>query len=392
MKSVVVVVLAAAGCVEGLAPEELGLGRRVGMFPGEVSAILPPMTDALGNLYVATGVPDSTGVPQPGTAHAALSRGGWSDGCPTGTGARGGALGWIGTDLGRGWLWTRDAIVELRANDGSCETKLDVDPVSSSDLVLVAVAPLVHRDVSGRFTMAVITTGAQPTPYLATLDLELGLVRASSALGTVEVLAVGADLDAGEAAFYVRDAAGPRILLARPFEGQVGTIPVSGTADPAPRLGEIGFAADGSVAATLRSDVVAVGTRTGVTIAAAPFSVASLELDDDGGLWLTSATPTPSLARVATGQLGPARPWASAQAIDAALAAGVTVIDERGEQRAASRWKAHAAYGGSALVPPRAAPRYGLGARAVLVADPPVDRGGIPYSELAVVPVGVALP
>jgi hypothetical protein len=392
MRSILLPALFAAGCVEGLAPEEIGIGRRVGMYPGDVAAVLPPLTDPQGNLYVVTGVPDSTGVPQPGTAHSGGARGGWSVGCATGTGLEGGARGWIGAFDGRGWFWTGTAIVELDVASGGCTTKLDTDPVSASDLMIVAAAPLLVRNISGRYAMAIVKTLADTQPHLVTIDLDLGLLGGSQALGAVEVLAVGADEDAGEAAFMLRDASGTRVAIARAYEGIVATIPVTGMAPSGAVLGELGFGTDGSVAAVLGTTMLATGSRAGLTIGAAPFTASTLEHDDDGQLWLAGIDASgPRIAPLVTGQMGTMQTWTCAKTLDQALANGVVVIDERAGERTATRWTAHAASGPSALLPQQSAPAYAVGARAILIADPAVDRGGIPYSQLAVIPVGVVM-
>jgi hypothetical protein len=383
----------AGGCVEGLEPAEVGLGRRVGMFPGAIAATLPPMTDRAGNIYVATGMPDDTGTPQPGVALVGGARGGWSEGCATGEGARGGALGWIGATAERGWLWTATAIVELDAATGACRVVLDRDPVSDSDLVVLAAAPLVDETVSGVFAMAIVAAGTDPAAHLITIDLDLGVVRSSAALGTVDVLAVGAGGD--DAAFAIRDGAGTRIVLARPHAGITGSIAAT-MPDVATGglVGEIAFGTDGSIAAVLGRDAIAIGTAGGLATDSIAFAARTIERDDGGTLWLVGdgAGDMPQVAAIAGGRIVNAGEWATARAIDDALSTGVIVVDERGGMRVATRWTAHGAHGTSALVAPRRAPAYAVGARAVLVADPPVDRGGIPYSQLAVVPVGVEFP
>ncbi len=382
------------GCVEGLAPEEIGIGRRVGLYPGDIAAVLPPLTDEVGNLYVVTGQPDSTGSPQPGTAHSGGARGGWSAGCATGTGTLGGARGWIGASAGRGWLWTKTAIVELDVATGTCATKLDTDAVSASDVQFLAAAPLVDESVSGRFALAILTSGAEPTPHLATIDLDLGLVRESTPLPGAQVFAVGADVDTAEAAFLISDASGARVLIARAHAGIVTTLPVAGALPAAPaEVGEIAFGSDGSIAANLDGTTLALGTRAGLAISAAPMGIRTIERDDAGHLWLAGMDAAGAkVASITGGVASAAQPWSCATAVDQALSAGVIVIDERSGDRTATKWHAHAAYGVSALLPMRAAPAYAVGARAVLVADPAVDRGGISYSQLAVVPVGVEFP
>jgi hypothetical protein len=377
------------GCIEPLAPAELGLGRRIGSFPGEVAAVLPPMTDRDGNLYVATGVPDGRGIPQPGIAHVGGSRGGWSDGCPTGEGTRGGAVGWVGATSGRGWLWTGTAILELDATSGACKTLLDIDPVSASDVVMLAVAPWLSETVSGTFAVAMIATGSDPTPRIVTIDLDLGVLRPHQAFPGATVLATG---DGGnQAAFLVADGLGTRIVLALPHLGQVGSIPVAGSLASSPVVGQIAFGEDGDVAAIVGSQL-AVGTVTGITATAPVEGLQpwSIERDDEARLWVVGERDgAPWVSGVTGGQLATVTPWTCASDVDAVLSAGVVVIDERTGGRVATRWQAHGAHGGSALLAMRGASPYAVGVRAVLIADPPVDRGGIPYSQIASVPVGV---
>jgi hypothetical protein len=390
MKHVLALACLLGGCVEGLAPAEVGIGRVVGAYPGNVAAVLPPMTDERGNLFVVTGMPDSTGMPQPGTAHSGGARGRWSAGCKTGTGTRGSARGWIGAVAGRGWLWTATAIVELDVATGQCTTKLDTDPVSASDVIFLGVAPLVDWTVSGRFAVAIVTTGVESKPHLATIDLGLGLVRTSEPLAVTEVLAVGADRAQTQAGFLVRDGSGLRVLIARPHETTYESIAVAGTATARTLPGDLAIGDDGTIAAILGGDAIAVGTRAGLAISPATFTPHTIDRDDDGGLWLTGLAGTePRIASLRAGMLDRSAPWSCATRIDQALDTGIVVIDERGGERVAARWRAHGATGASALLPTRSVPAYAVGSRAVLVADPPVDRGGIAYSQLAVVPVGV---
>jgi hypothetical protein len=363
------------------------------MYPGELAAFLPPMTDRAGNLYVVTGQPDTTGSPQPGTAHTGGARGGWSAGCSTGNGTYGGARGWIGAVAGRGWLWTKTQIVEMDVGAANCTTKLDIDPSSMGDIIYRAVAPLLEETVSGKFAVAIINIGSDPTRYLVTLDLDLAAIRDSVALVDTQVLSTGADHETGEAAFLITDAAGTRLLLAKPNDGITAEIPVSGTVpEETAEVGEIAFGDDGSIIAEVRTDTVAVGTRDGLTITPAPLTARTVDRDDDGHAFLLGTDANgPAFAPVTDGQLGGELPWSNAIAVDGALANEVVVLDERAGNRTATKWKAHSAYGPSALLPRRSAPHYAVDTRAVLVADPPVDRGGIPYSQIAVVPVGVEL-
>ncbi|HEY4176744.1 MAG TPA: hypothetical protein VGM90_07930 [Kofleriaceae bacterium] len=407
MKKFLFIAIALAGCVDGLQPAEVGMGRRVGTgdVQGDVSAVLPPMTDRSGNIYVVSGEPDSTGIPQPGTFWVGDSQGEWTQGCLTGEGIRGGALGWIGATSDRGWLWTGTQIVEVIPDYANwsevgeislCRSKLDVDTVSQADIFYKAVAPFVDETVSGDFAVGAITLGATPTVYLSTFQLDIGdfgVVTNSLALGDVDVLATGANPSTREAAFLVRDAAGPRIVIAKPNAKSLTTILVNGTLPTTTLISQLTFASDGSIAAVLDDHTVLVGNRSGVTVSPAPFTARGIETDDDGNAHLIGvASDVAQVATIHEGLLGVGQEWSVAMSVEAQLAAGVVVVDYLSGSRDAHRWQTHAAAGGISLVQRYHAPAYAVGARAVLVANPAVDRGGVKYSQLAVVPVGVELP
>lgn len=389
-RTLVVLVLAVtSACVSGLEPGELGTGRAIGAYPGEPAAVLPPMTDLVGNVYVATGMPDVTGAPQPGTVLVAGARGGWSAGCATGDGPRGGARGWLGATAERGWLWTEAALIEIDAVTGDCTTKLDRDPVSTSDVTFVAAASVVTETVSGTYALAAITTGAAPQPTLVAIDLDLGVIRASAPLGDVTVLGGGAAAD-GRGLFLVREAAATQLLVVTSGDLGITRHRVSGEGSGV--QGGLAGGFDGTYAGVLANGTLLVGTADDLRIESVPGAI-GIERDDDDRLWLTGAAAgEPWIAPLARGDLGAPVPWNLAAQVRDTLADGLVVIDERSGQRTASRWIARSALGDLPLVSAHAAPAYGVGARVLLVGDRPVDRGGIPYSQLAIVPVGVTWP
>jgi hypothetical protein len=406
VKKLLFIVAALAGCVDGLQPAEVGMGRRVGTgdVQGDVSAVLPPMTDRDGNIYVVTGEPDATGVPQPGELWVGDPQGNWF-GCSTGDGLRGGALGWIGATSDRGWVWTGTQIMESIPDYANwsevgetalCRPKLDIDAVSQGDIFYKAVAPFVDETVSGDFAIGTITVGADPKVYVATMQLDIGetgVITNTIDLGAVEVLATGANPSTREGAFLIRDAAGTRIVIAKPNEKSLKTILVNGTVPTQTLLAQMTFASDGSIAAVLDDHTVLVGNRSIATVSPAPFTARGIETDDDGNAHLIGvASDVAQVASIHNGALGTAQAWDVAMNVEAQLAAGVVVVDYLSGSREAHRWQTHSATGGISLVQRYHAPAYAVGARAVLVANPAVDRGGVKYSQLAVVPVGVELP
>ena len=377
-------------CVDGLAPSEVGAGRRVGIYPGPLAAVLPPMTDRDGNLYVVTGVPDGA-TSAPGIAHVGAARGGWSEGCSTGELIRGPARGWIGATSGRGWLWSDTALLEL-AVDGRCTPQLDRDPSTGSDLQFHAVAPFALETSSGIFTVAILSSVAEPELRVATIEIATGAIALGAALPGARVLGAGADRARGEAVFAIEDATGARVLFVEPHTHAIASVQITGAMEPA--RGEIEVAADGSFAAVLGDKAVLVGDRSGARIAGTDMATAiGIERDARDALWLIG-TGSAGASVAALTSVGPATatPWDCAARIDDALAAGIVVIDETAGERTTSTWNARSALGDIALLSAHSAPSYAVDARAWLVADPPIDRGGISYSQLAVIPVGVSFP
>ncbi len=383
-----------AGCIQNLEPGQVGAGRRVGdAFPGPIAAVLPPMTDRDGNLYVVTGVPDSTGRPSPGTAYVGASRGGWTAGCQTSDAIKSSARGWIGATSSVGWLWADTAVLELDTA-GNCTARLDRDPASASDVTFQAVAPVVEETLSGNFAIAILSTTADPAPHLATIDLGLGTIVSATALADgTQVYGAGVDPSTHEGVFAISDDTGAKLIFVAPHGEISATAPITGTMGPL--KGEIVVAGDGSFfAGVIADDAVLVGDRTGARVVAPDFTAVGVQADDSGWPWVVgqSADGAARIAPTAANGLGPSQPWSCASELTSALAAGIVVVDDRIGERTSVTWAAHSALGTNPLVESHTAPVYGVGSRALLVGDGLVDRGGIPYSQLAVLPAGVSFP
>ncbi len=378
--------LVLAGCVDGIAPGALGLARQIDVMPGPIAAVVPPITDRAGDVFVVTSPPDVGGAAQPGIVYAGAAHGGWSMGCPTGTGPDGAALGWIGAIDDRAWLWTHAALVQIDAT-GKCTTLLDRDPQSESDLRFEAVAPMVDQSISAVRAVAVVTTMTDPRAFLITIDLGRGTVLSSMPIdGGLHALASGAG--GGTGAFVLGNGTASVIAFATPAAGLTGQADVSG-ALPAV-ASDLGVGDDGSLAAVLADGSILVGNRVGVHAIAAPMPATGIDRDDDGGLWLTA--PGPMLAPVTGGVVGAPIAWTSAAAAQGALASGVAVLDERAGSRTASLWQAQTAIGDALMVAAHPSLPYAVGVRGWLVGDAPMDRGGISYSDIAFLPVGVTFP
>jgi hypothetical protein len=382
--------VALTGCIETLEPGELGAARRVGdVFPGPISATLPPMTDRAGNLYVVTGVPDATGVPAPGVAHVGRASGGWTQGCATGELVRGSARGWVGATEGRGWLWSDFALLE-HDTDGNCKVLLDRDPASTSDVTFHAVAPFVEETLSGNFAVAIVSTAAEPRRHIATIDLGLGTIAATTPLTEdVVVLGAGADRGTGRAVFAISDDDGARLVIVPPHGTIESKTPISGAMGPI--AGEIVVAGD-ALAAVVAADAVRVGDRSAAKVIDAPLRAVGVE-QNGSELWLVGDVDgIPHVAQATPAGTTAAHPWTCAIAVDRELDAGIVVIDDRLGERIAATWNARSALGELPLINAHGSPAYAQFARALLVAGPSIDRGGITYNQLAVVPAGVSFP
>jgi hypothetical protein len=375
-----------AGCIDGIAPGELGLGRRIDTMQGPIAATVPPLTDLDGDVFVVTGPLDPQGAPQPGTVYVGGARGGWSKGCATGTGSDAVALGWIGAVEDRAWLWTHDAILEIAA-DGTCTPRLDTDPRSGAELRFLAVAPVIDRTVSQDRAVAIVTTGTDARAYVITIELSLGSVLSSTVIEQPITL-LGAGGGDGRGAFLVAAGNAASLVLATPSDGVVGQLAVGGS--PGPLHSDLAIGSDGSIAGVLASGSLLVGDAGGMRIAPAPAGAAGIERDDDGGLWVTASGP--SIAPVRGGSVGGAMPWVSVAAADASIARGVDVLDERDGSRSGTRWQAHSVVGDGLLVGSHPSQPYAVGVRGWLVGDAAVDRGGIPYNQVAFLPIGVTFP
>jgi len=389
-----------AGCVEGISPGDAGLGRRVDIMRGPIVAVVPPITDFNGDVFVVTGTVDSAGSVEPGDVYMGRARGGWgvAQGS-TGVGADGVGRGWIGAIEDRVWLWTRDKIVEYPANDidalGHLRVfdRLDRDPQSGADLKFESVAPFIDRTISMDRALAIVTTATETRPFLITMDLGHGDFDINQAriLGSMPIeggmRALGAG-NAGDCAVFLLANDTTAILLFVDANGIVGQGAVTGM--PGAVRGEIGVSKDGTVAAVLADGSVLLGDRSAVRVVPPPIQVRGTVLDDDHNLWLTAIGPR--LVPVAGGQLGVPLDWTSAAAADAAIQAGVDVVDERDNGRITLHWQAHNVLGDATLVSEQPSLPYEIGARGWLVGDAPINQGGILYSNVAFVPLGVTFP
>ena len=385
------------GCIEAIPSGEAGLARRVDIMRGPTVAVVPPITDLNGDVFVVTGTVDLAGAVEPGKVHIGRANGGWIHSGNLGLSVDLVARGWIGVIEDRAWLWTREQIFEFPANDFNPELQLrsyswlDTDPQSGADLKFEAIAPFIDRSISAARALAIVTTATEPRAFLSTLDLGHGQERFARILGSMPIeggmQALGCG-NAGDSAAFLLGNDTSAVLLFANADGLVGQAAVTGV--PAAVRGTIGVGKDGSVAAVLADGHVLVGNRSAVRVQAPPIQVRGSVTDDDGNLWLTAIGPR--LVPVVGGQLGIPLDWTSAAAADAVIQAGIDVVDERVSSRVSLRWNAHNVLGDATLVAEQPSLPYAVGVRGWLVGDAPIDRGGILYNDVAFVPLGVTFP
>jgi hypothetical protein len=349
---------------------------------GPTVATVPPITDRNGNIYVVTGAIDTAGTAQPGQIYVGGTRGGWTSACATGFGPDGVGAGWIGAVDDKAWLWTHAAIIQIDTT-GKCTTILDRDPVSMADLRYESVAPVIEQTISAVRAVAIVTLASDARRYLVTIDLTVPRITSSMPVPDgVGVLGGGGG--GGTGAFLLDDG---QLLLATPGDGLTAQYPVTGATAV---HGEIGVGDDGSIAAVLADGSTLVGSGPQVQVVPATIPASGTIRDDDGNLWLTAVGP--KLVPVRGGNLGAPVDWTSAAAADAAIQAGVMVVDERAGGRTGSTWLARNVLEDATLVGSLGALPYAVGVRGWLIGDAPVDRGGQSFSNVAFVPLGVTFP
>jgi hypothetical protein len=302
--------------------------------------------------------------------------------CTTGFGPDGVGAGWIGAVDDKAWLWTPAAIIQVDST-GKCTTVLDRDPVSMADLRYAAVAPVIEQTISSVRTVAMVTLASDARNYLVTIDLTVPRIVSSMPVPDgVNVLGGGGGGSTG--AFLLDDG---ELLFATPSDGLTAQASVTGGLAV---HGEIGVGDDGSIAAVLADGSVLVGDSRQVTVMPSPIPASGTIRDDDGNVWLTAVGW--KLMPVRGGSLAAPVDWTSASAADAAIQAGVFVVDERAGGRTSSTWLARNVLGDATLVGPLGALPYAVGVRGWLIGDAPVDRGGQSFSDVAFVPLGVTFP
>jgi hypothetical protein len=405
-RALLALAVALAGCVDYLDPGEHGVMRYFGEVRGEAPlALLPPIADRDGNLYVLYGGREL------GTALAFVGHagGGWTSGCALHKGDSRGAHFWIGRAEDRAWYWSGDALVEVTGATGSCKAVLDKDPASNADLLFRGVIPFVKEAPSRTTAVALFQSPDDPLPYQGVIDLGLGRyaeIRRFEPrdVEDVTVLGTGADASGEVGVMLVSYTRGGELVLEGRFLDDGGATtsvaPVSG-GDPLALgqdavLGQLQVAASGLVAGLLVDGSMVLFDRNGGSVGSFGLDMTPVGVhrDADGSLWLVGESGGPVLARLgADGRPGATERWTSSERAAAEASGEVRVLDDRTDPRRYTTWDDPvSAMGSSPFLTPAPPLVYAQDTTAWLFAGPSYSVGGEPRTSVALAPVGISYP
>lgn len=332
-----------AACASTLSPGDVGTLRFAGRAKGLVPlALLPPVSDPAGNLYVLNGNPT---LPE---THVFVGEagGGWTATCNLTKGDQVGVHGWAGYVQSTYWYWSGAALVNVSGTDGSCHAVLDHDPSTNADLSFEAVMPGV-RNLAERATLvAWVQSPTDPLPFSAQIDLEAELMTnvqqfQPSDAEDVQVIGTGGvrERERGIVLVQYREAS-QAFLEIRGFDADgdlTDRVQVAG--GPFAKYAVQGYLEmdDGDLVAALVATndpdnplqlltADSKGGDVGAVNSMTPVGVHRWQ----GQLWLVGlANNAPVVARIARGGIGPTAPWSASTATASSFGATTTVRDDR---------------------------------------------------------------
>lgn len=397
--------LGLASCASSLGEGQLGMARTLGYVLGTppTMQVLPPISDRAGNIYVLAG---SRKAPET-AAFVMRAGGGVSAGCNVTKSDRVGPIGWVGFAQDRAYYWAGGALVQLRSS-GDCKPVLDRDPVTNTELFFKAVFPWVADRPSHTTAVALVQATTDPNPFTILLDLDpdrqvYTLPRAfePASARNVVVLGTGASASLRQGFLVTSFEDGDEIRVEARFYDEEGLLLSRvGVPDPGeiPPFGFVGFLqanASGLVAGVTEDKRLLLFDRSGARwVGTRGLDPVGVHVWNDG-LWLVgTAGGQPAVAEIAdNGAVGGPIAWDSSNRILGALGAPLDVSDDRSPPRRATRFDTpRNATGPFPLLTAHSSHPYGKDETLLLVGGPSVGQGVSAFTELAVVPVGVAYP
>ena len=393
---------AIVACPSTAEPGEFGTFRFAGRAKGKPPlALLPPVTDRAGNIYVLYG-----GLAVPETAvFVGKIGGGWTSGCALTKGDRFGAHGWVGFDERRHWYWSGDALVSVAGDNADCHRVLDRDPGTDVNLQFKAVLPWV-RDAPSRTTIvALVQSPIDAVPYSALVDLEAEIltnIRGFEPGNATEVTVIGVGADRVENvgfALMQYKVDGNVTLEARFYDAEANEtararIP-SEALQPYGVQGYLQSNKEGLVAGLLEGDKLVTFDRNGGRVRAiegmTPVGV-HRSMDE---LWLVgTASDRPVLAAIGgSGNVGGIGVWTASETAADNLRGPQDVRDDRSLPSRATTWQVvTTAMGAFPFLHAHTPSPHTTDGTLWLVGGPSFDTGGARVTAFAVAPVGITYP
>lgn len=407
LASAVLVLGALAACSSTLSPGAVGVLRYAGRVRGtRPLALLPPVTDIAGNIYVLNGAIDL----QETRAFVGPAGGGWKANCELPQNRTVGAHGWVGYATNQQWYWSGDALVSISGTDGGCHEVLDRDPSTNTDLFFQAVIPAV-RSLAQRTTVPAFVQAATDTrPFSALVDLRaefLTNVQPFEPADAVDVQFLGAGglREQERGVVLVQYRRGNRVSLElRGYDGEADlTSLVSVSGGPYGNYAVQGYLQldDGDlVAGLLRPSNDADGFELLTADAAGGDvrPVAGMEPVGvhrwEGALWLVGLRDSlPVVAPIGRGGIGAITPWSSSGTVAGFFQGPTAVRDDRSLPSRDTTWVDVAtATGEWPFLSPHSLTEHAKGTTLWVFGGPTSRSNSIDFSAFGVAPCGVSYP
>lgn len=402
----------AAWCVAGCAPEtepgEVGTLRYGGRVKGRTPLdLLPPVSDADGNVYVLNGAPR---LPET-HAFVGFAGGGWAASCHLTRGDDFGAHGWVGFAQSRQWYWSGVALVAVSGADGRCHAVLERDPSTTAELQFLAVMPGVRNRSDRASAVAWIKSPSDALPYSAQVDLDIEILTnvvpfSPADAENVSVVGVGGSREQGIGIVLAQYQSGGAPHLEARYYDADGAPQGSVAIEPEPLApyavqGYLQIASSGLVAGLVQPldpkappDLVTFTRSSGSITSVTGMSPVGVHLWD-GALWLVgTADSEPVIVPIeGDGSLGNLRTWGASLLTERATLGALDVRDDRSLPSRRTTWTGvKTAMGNFPFLHAHALTTHARGTTLWLFAGPTTEGNAFPFTSFATAPVGVAYP
>ena len=404
-RRIALLVLFSAACSATLSPGSVGTLRYAGRVKGvQPLALLPPVSDPSGNIYVLNGSPT---VPET-HVFVGSSGGGWDASCSLTKGDAHGVHGWAGYATRKQWYWSGNALVAVPADGTACHAVLDRDPATNADLLFQAVTPAVRNLSEKTSLVAWVQSPTDALPFSGLVDLDHEILTnvqgfQPSDATDAAVVGVGGLRTSGRGIVLVQyHRGGGAFLELRGYDAAANeTDRVTVNGGPFAAYAVQGYLAmdDGNLVAALVNG--ADGQPRLLTADSAGGDVIDVKGMTpvgvhrwDGQLWLVGvASRQPAVAQISRGGIGQVTAWSASSNASGAFNGPTPVRDDRSLPSRDTTWNdVKTGAGQFPFLGPHSltenAPSTGLW----VWAGPADTEGQIDMTAFAVSPVGVTYP